>query len=309
MHMAQEPREDIPSALEVRYRRILTWASIVTLVCILSLFWSWTPAGERLLDLFALLPFLLPYAFIPLRLHSRRLRSGLTLALAMGCALFIPGIYLLRFALTWDKRSWILGNLILSLLMQPVLIVLAAKTLFSMPRMPHGRVKLLGSLAYGFLLFGLFSLFYSPVPRFITDNKRFIRDNEYFAMSYLKEAAFSAFLNAHEHGGLYPVDFASLASSSKPKCMATGPWVINPSKPTHGYFFEYSGSTLLSTEDGCTRFKSFAMTARPVVFGRTGIRSFFIDESVSIHATSENRPANAIDPIDSTLREHNGLIE
>ena len=294
MHMAQEPREDILSALEFHCRRILTWASIVTLVCILDVSWSWTPFGEKLLGLFALLPLLLPYGFIPLRLHSRRLRSGLTLAFAMGCALLIPGIYLLRFALTWDKRWWILGNLILGLLMQPVLIVIAAKTFFSMPTVRHGRVQLLGNLAYGFLLFGSFWSLYSPVPGYI-------RDNEHFAMRYLSACAFSALLDAHKHGGLYPTGFANLAPSSKPRCMSNGPWVINPTNPTQGYSWEYSGSTSSSTVDGCTRFKRFTMTARPVVFGRTGIRSFFVDEHMDIHATSENRPATAIDPIDSTL--------
>jgi len=292
--MPQEPREDTLSALEFRYRQILTWASIVTFVCILDVSWSWAPSGKKLPGLFALLPLLLPYGFIPLRLHSRRLRSGLTLAFAMGSALLIPGIYLLRFALTWDRRWWILGNLILGLLMQPVLIVIAAKTFFSMPTLRHGRVKLLGSLTYGFLLFVLFWLFYSPVPRYI-------RDNEHFAMRYLSACAFSAILDAREHSGLYPTGFANLASSSKPKCMRNGPWVINPTNPTQGYFWEYSGSTSSSSVDGCTRFESFTMTARPVVFGRTGIRSFFIDEHMHIHVTSENRPATAIDPIDSTL--------
>jgi hypothetical protein len=295
MHIArEEPREDILSALEFRYRRVLTWASIVTLVCMLNVSWQWTRSGEKLFDLLIMLPLFLPYGFIPLRLHSRRLRSGLTLALAMGCALLIPGIYLLRFAFIWDKRWWILGNLTLGLLMQPVLIVIAAKTFFSMPPVPHGRVKMLGSLAYGSLLFGLFWSLYSPVPRYI-------RDNEHFAMSYLSDCVLSAFFDADEHGGLYPTDFANLASSSTPKCITTGPWVINPRNPTHGYFFEYSGSTSSSTLEGCTRFKSFTMTARPVVFGRTGIRSFFIDRLMDIHATSENRPAKAIDPIDSTL--------
>ena len=292
--MAQEPKEGMLWEVEFRHRRVLTWASIVTFVCILSVSWSWTPSEDELLNLFALLPLLLPYGFIPLRLHTKRLWSGLSLAFAMGCAMFMPGIYLLRFALRWDKRWWILGSLILALLMQPVLIIISAKTFLSVPPIRHGRVKLLGSLAYGLLIFGLFWSFYSPVPRYI-------RDNEHFAMRYLNDCAASADLDAYEHGGLYPSNVASLASTSKPKCITTGPWTINPSNPTHGYFFEYSGSTPSNTAEGCTRFKSFAVTARPVVFGRTGIRSFLIDEHFGIHATSENRPAKGIDPIDSTL--------
>jgi hypothetical protein len=30
----------------------------------------------------------------------------------MGSALLVPGIVLIRFALTWDRRWWLLGNLI-----------------------------------------------------------------------------------------------------------------------------------------------------------------------------------------------------
>jgi len=138
MHAAQEPSIVILSALELRNRQMLTGASSVTLVCILDISWWWSLSGQKLLDLFVLLPLLLPYGFIRLRLYSRRFRSGLTLALAMGCAQLIPGMYLLRFALTWDRHWWILGNLILGLLMQIALVVIAAKTLFfSMPPEPR----------------------------------------------------------------------------------------------------------------------------------------------------------------------------
>jgi hypothetical protein len=298
MNVVHEPTEDALSALGFRDLRLLTWASIVTLVCICIVFWSWTSSGQRLLYLLALLPVLLPYAFIPLRIRSQRLRSGLTLSLAMSSALFIPGIYLLRFALTWDKRWWIVGSFVTALLMQAVLAVNAANSLLSMPSVPRGRVTLLGSFAYGFLLFGLFWSFYSSIPAYI-------RSNEHFAMKYLTDCAVSAFLEAHEHGGLYPSDFASLASSPMPSCMATGPWAVNPANPSNGYVFQYSGTGLPATIGPCTRFKGFVMTARPVVFGRTGIRSFLIDERMSVHATSENRPANGTDPIDRTiLPEH-----
>lgn len=43
------------------------------------------------------------------------------------------------------------------------------------------------------------------------------------------------------------------------------------------------------------------MTARPVKFGKTGIRSFYISQNLVIRFTSENRPAMATDPVDSTV--------
>src|SRR5260370_20134763 len=118
--MARETSEGtVPAAF--RYRQALTWACAISFVCILLTFWGWFPKGQsRLLAVLALLPLLLPYAFIPWRLYSERFRSGLNLAITMGGALFVPGIMLVRFALTWDRRWWILGNLILALLMQGV---------------------------------------------------------------------------------------------------------------------------------------------------------------------------------------------
>jgi hypothetical protein len=98
----------------------------------------------------ALLPLLLPYPFISLRLYSRRLRSGLNFAITMGGTLFVPGIMLVRFALTWDRRWWVLCNLILALLMQLVLIVLTLKTYIHLPCLQHARLKVLVSMAYGF---------------------------------------------------------------------------------------------------------------------------------------------------------------
>ncbi len=291
--MAQELSEGVLPTTAFRYRQLLTWASAISFVSILMVFWVWFPKDEsRSLGLLFLLQFLLPYAFIPLRLYSQRFRSGLTLAITMGCALFVPGIYLIRFAFTWDRRWWLLGNLILAVLMQAVLIVTAVKTYIPLPRLQHARLKLLGTPAYGFLLFVWFWLFYSPVPLYITNN-------EHSAMRYLAASAIAALGDTHKQGGLYAEAFGGLGPNSNPECTAT-PHVINPSNPT-GYLFEYRGIQPSSTFQGCIRFKGFTMTARPVIFGKTGIRSFCVDGSLHIHFTSENRPAKASDPTDSTV--------
>jgi len=100
-----------------------------------------------------LLPVLLPYAFIPLRVYRQRLRSGLILAMVMGCAVFVPGICLIWFAFRWDRGWWLLCSLILMTILQPVLVVTALacfesweSSLISLP-MSHQqpfRLKLLG---------------------------------------------------------------------------------------------------------------------------------------------------------------------
>jgi hypothetical protein len=208
----------------------------------------------------------------------------------MGCAQFLPGIYLVRFALTWDRRWWVLGNLILALLMQLVLIVLAVKTYIRLPRLRYTRLKLLVSMAYGFLLFALFWLFYSPVPHRIVGN-------ESAAMKYLEDSAVAADSDAWEHGGLYAEAVGSSGPNSNTECTVAHN-LINYSGTT-GYVFEYRGIQPSSTSQGCTRFKGFTITARPAVYRETGIRSFCIRNwDREIHFTSDNRPAKDSDPKD-----------
>lgn len=271
-------------------REVLTYASAVSFMSILVTFWAWFPRDEsRLLGLFALLPALLPYAFIPLRLYGQRLRNGLTLAITMGCALVVPGIYFVRFAFTWDNRRWVLANLIVAVLMQLFLIVVGVKAYIGLPRLPRAGLKVLAGPAYGFLLFALFMWLHSPVPLHITNN-------EHSAMKYLVASEVAAFLDAEQHGRLYPEALGSLGPNSSRMCTAE----LN--LPPDGYLFEYRGEQPASTFQGCTRFEGFTMMARPMAYGKTGIRSFRLDsDSLSIHFTSENRPARATDPVDPTV--------
>jgi len=288
--MAQEASESTVPAL-FRYRPNLTWACAISSVSILLTFWAWFPKDEsRLLAMLPLLLLLLPYAFISLRLYSQRFRSGLNLAISMGGALLVPGIMLVRFALTWDRRWWVVGNLILALLMQLVLIVLGVKTFIQLPPLRHARLKLLVSMAYGFFLFVLFWLFYSPVPARIAAN-------ESAAMKYLEDSAIAAELDAWEHEGLYAESVGSSGPNSNPEC-TVAPRLMN-SVSTPGYLFEYRGIQPSSKSQGCTRFEGFTITARPAVYRRTGIRSFCIrNRPLAIHFTSENRPARDSDPTD-----------
>jgi hypothetical protein len=276
-----------------RYRKVLACASAVSFVSILFTFWVWFPKKESLLlGVLALLPVLFPYAFIPLRLYGRRFRSGLILAMTMGSALVIPGIDLVRFAISWDNRWWVLGNLIVGLLMQPVLFVFGVTAYIGLPRLPRAGLRVLASPVYGFLLFVLFLWLHSPVPLYITKN-------EHSAMKYLETSAVAVFWDAERHERMYPEAASSAGRNSCQACTAE----LTP--PPDGYVFEYRGAPPSSTFQGCARFRGFMMTARPVTFGKTGIRSFYISENLAIHFTSENRPAIVTDPEDSTvLMEH-----
>ena len=154
-----------------RYRSVLAFASAVSFVSIVITFLAWFPKDEnRLLGVLVLLPVFVPYGFVPLRLYGRRFRSGLTLAMTMGGALVIPGIYLIRFAITWDNRWWVLSNLTVALLMQLVLLAVGLKAFIGLPRLPRVGLRVLAGPAYGFSLLVLFLWLHSPVPRYITMN-------------------------------------------------------------------------------------------------------------------------------------------
>ena len=303
--MAQAALNDNRSG-QFLHQQALIWASAISFVSILLAFWAWIPSwmdSSRLSGLLFLLPFLLPYGFIPLRLHTRRVFSGLTLAIAMGCALFVPGIYVIRFLFKWERNWWIMGNLILALLMQPVLIVIAAKAFITMSHPPKWRIKFLGSLAYGALLFGLFLLSYSPVPNRILKNERWAESNLCNTASHVHLDAFEnaweseSSGNAHaNNGGVHPFSFPDITPNADPKCTGYS-LVVDPKKQLDGYFFEYAGISPSITAEGCKRFNSFTISARPITYGQTGFRSFFVDESQRVHATTEDRPANSNDPI------------
>jgi hypothetical protein len=166
-------------------------------------------------------------------------------------------------------------------------------------------------LAFLVLTLGICGLIFRDNFRHQNGDDNLIRDNESLAMSLVRKCESEAWLYFLDHGELFPADF--VASGSDSKCTATVPfpypvatdadvatWQANPmdlSSPIKGYFFKYSVNGASHTKDGCVLYKRFTMTAGPVVYGKTGIRSFLIDRNRDLHATSENRPATANDPV------------
>ena len=284
---------DVPSI--IRFRQALSLACAISFVSIVVTAWGWFTDVGPLVVVLALLPFLLPYAFIPFRLYSHNLRAGLNLAIAMGCALLVPGIMLVRFALIWDRRWWIVGNLSLGLVMQVVLIFISIKAYIPLPRVRHGRTKLLASITYGLFVFAWFRFAYSPVPgRIVT--------NESAAKKYLEGSAVTADLDAWEHGGLYPESVGSMDPNPNPKCTTASKYSVGST----AYIFEYRGIQSLSKSQDCKRFRGYTITARPAVYRKTGVRSFRItNRGFAIHFTSENRPATDSDPFEHVRHDPN----
>ena len=105
-------RDEVPAS----NRRPLHAVAVVSLIsffCIICAIWNWMPAWkgfERFPGLVCILPFWLPYGFVFLRVLQGRIKSGLFLAGVMGCALLVPGIFLLRFVFEWERSWWIRGK-------------------------------------------------------------------------------------------------------------------------------------------------------------------------------------------------------
>jgi len=283
-------------------QRAVAVASSISLVCIFCAFWSWMPSWmgfDRFPGLVCILPFWMPYGFVLLRLYQGRIKSGLVLAGTMGCALFVPGVLLLRFIVEWERSWWIQTNLALALLMQPVLVAAAIWTFRSMTRAPRDLFRMLGSSAYGIALFGLFWVVYSPVPRLIIYNESMAKDR-------LREiSGRTALLYAEEFDGFYPEGSSLLVPAGKAECDSDHLRYLL--SPDYGYIFEYHGVVSQISVRGCEVTKTYIITARPAVFRKTGIRSFLVDQSkpglrwdqvnfVHIHITSEDRPATVNDP-------------
>jgi hypothetical protein len=282
-------------------QRAVAVASSISFVCIFCAFWSWMPSWkdfDRFPGLVCILPFWMPYGFVLLRLYQGRIKSGLVLAGTMGCALFVPGVFLLRFVVEWERSWWIQTNLALALLMQPVLVAAAIWTFRSMQRAPRDLFKMLRSSAYGIVLFGLFWLVYSPVPRLIIYN-------ESMAKYRLRDISGTALQYAEEFDGFYPEGSSLLAPAGRAECDSDHLRYLL--RPKDGYIFEYHSVVSETSARGCEVAKTYIITARPVFFRKTGIRSFLVDQSkpglkwyqvefIRIHITSEDRPATVSDP-------------
>ena len=278
--------------------RAVAVASLISLVCIFCAIWSWMPywrGFDRFTGIICILPFWLPYGFVLLRLYQGRIMSGMVLAGTMSCALFVPGVYLVRFVIEWQRSWWIGINLAVALLMQPVIAIATARALWYMQIPRRDWFKISGSLVYGTVLFALFWQSYSSVPRQIIEN-------EADSVDRLREISWNSaqqYVREFREGSALPMD--------KVECQFQNHllYVLRPN-PEDGYNLAYRVVVSKTSVRGCRVDTRFIITARPVAYRKTGIRSFLVDQSkqdlnwphvhtVRIHFTSENRPATLND--------------
>ena len=283
--------------------RAVAAASLISLVCIFCAIWSWMPSWrgfDRFPGLICILPFLMPYGFVLLRLYQGRIMSGMVLAGTMGCALFVPGVFLVRFVIEWQRSWWIGINLAVALLMQPVMVIATARALRYMQVPRRDWFKISGSLVYGTVVFALFWLSYSSVPRQIIANEAESEDR-------LREVSWNNALQYEKVFGFYPE--GSALPMDKVECDSDHLLYLLRPNPRDGYNLAYRVVVSKTSVRGCVVDTRFIITARPVAYRKTGIRSFLADQSaqdlnwpqvhsIRIHFTSEDRPATLSDPAD-----------
>jgi len=161
----------------------------------------------------------------------------------------------------------------------------------------------LGGLGVGFY-FGVI-LFWAAVglPGLIRDRPR---ANETVALGSLRTINTASLEYQATYKNSYPPSLASLAvpaeaplSGFKASCAAADLIdTVLAGGQKAGYVFTYTpGPHVNAPAAGCPPgASSYTVTARPRVYGETGRRSFFTDQTGVIRVTSDDRPATASDP-------------
>ena len=88
--------------------------------------------------------------------------------------------------------------------------------------------------------------------------------------------------------GRYPTAVSELTTPASDPPYLTDPSLLSGQKT--GYQFAY-------TPEPAGNPSAFTLTANPVIHGVTGVRHFVADQTLAIHATSEDRDATSADPV------------
>ena len=85
-----------------------------------------------------------------------------------------------------------------------------------------------------------------------------------------------------EHAGLVDDKFPGHEFAADGSCISEG-----------SYRITYQPGPV----NGNAKITNYSLSARPLEFGKTGKRSFVVDETGNVHSTNENRAATLSDPI------------
>ena len=286
-------------SLSVPGRLLIAGLALISLVTIfwLDLYAGGNSKGGPLLSA----PFWLPYLFVILRLRKRT-KSALVLAIAMSSAMIMPAIWLLLYARSWDANTWVQSGLVITIAAQAALGLAAYRSLRCVAPQKRGWQIVVANGTYALIALIILTFFLRQAPDRITENEK----GTLWMLQTIHKAAASY---ATEFGGVYPAHLTALGASAgddKPNCQTASllTLAVSPSDPdtfeSRGwggeYVFEYEPVSPTITGAGCAGVENFQLRARPLVYRKTGRRSFLVDASGTIHATIENRAARPSDP-------------
>jgi hypothetical protein len=276
------------SPLTGRWLRRVELTSVISFVCVIAMVLGF---GDGVVDLFWSVPFSLPCLFIFVYLRGSRPKTGLALAVAMGCTLFFA-IAEARSVADDFGASWRIHNrLTLAMLVPLILSATAIRTYYTMPRERGDLRQLLWSATYGIVLI----LLLETLPE-VGDP---VYRHETVAAFRLRTINLTVATYARKFGGVYPDRLAALGPPSfgrKQDCGAAGLSDISLDTRTNAYTFEYrSGVPAETIAPNCRGGKNYTVVARPIVFRESG-RSLFTDQSGIIRGTFENRTPTVNDP-------------
>ncbi len=243
-------------------------------------------------DYWPFLPLALPFLAILGELRVARIKKGLAIALAVGCAAFMLTLLAIFIAMPDLSRPFLVWSVVF-VLVQVAMVTLAIRTYYALPHEAGDpRTLLMGILRFGayagtavilatFFLPNLTNPRRNAAEASPVGSLRSINTAEItYASTYTK--GFSASLEAlgPPHANTAPTENAADLIDE---------WLARGHKL--GYEFSYHPGP----PDAGGTISTYALTARPVEFGRSGCRNFFTDQSEVIRSIKEDRSANAHD--------------
>ena len=305
MTTAAQPTTAQPPLPEPALNRRALWqvriAAIVTLALMTAaVAWDTTELA------YFLAPLGFPYLVILGRLMPRSQRKkGLALAISMGAVmLVIAVVVLLAVGSAFPQGSyprmvwagWV-GVAALMVAAQLAMISGAIQTYNSLPREPlDGRTLRRSAMTTGVLFFVYLVIAATAIPSTLRSRTS---ANESSAVGVLRTLNTSAVTYAEIYpktgfpekvAAFGPPAPGSQASPAAADLLDSRMACADPSCVKSGYRFTY---TLTAKGPPGT---AFTYVARPVEYGRNGIRSFFTDQTGIIRGTGDDRAATAADP-------------
>jgi hypothetical protein len=233
------------------------------------------------------------------------LRSGLSLSRALGIAgaLMLIGELYYDLFVGWPTHPELIALLSVFLVAQIVLVI-GASILIRRPNAagaaPARADRALAGLAYTLLVLLVIAFFANPFRHGTGLSSR-----ESSAISRLQSfsSAEEAFVGAN--GGFYgPVECLATPSQCLPNYAPTSPIFLTQDlvASTHrGYVFTFHPGTRPSAEEiqtagaSARSLKSWAYSAIPVVPGRSGFRSFCVDQAAVLRHTTDGTTPTIVD--------------